>query len=57
MRENHINHQIDEIRVPEVDQDHLKLKQEGIDIGMMSLIGDTGMIIMITGQITVIAVN
>ena len=57
MREDHINHQIDEIRVPEVDQDHLKLKQEGIDIGMMSLIGDTGMIIMITGQIVVIAAN
>ena len=34
----------------EVDQDHQRVKHEGIDIGMTSLIGDTGMIIMITGQ-------
>ena len=47
----------DRVSTIEVGQDCQKIVHKGIDTGMMSLIGDTGMIIMLTGQIVVIAVN
>ena len=56
-KEDHISHQMDKVSTTEVDRDHQKAKHIGTDIGMMSLIGGTGMIITRTNQIVVITVH
>ena len=48
---------MDMVSATEVDQDRQKAKHIGTDIGMMSLIGGTGMIITLTNPIAVITVN
>ena len=45
VKEDHISHQMDKVSTAEVDQDHQKVKHIRTDIGMMSLIGGTDMII------------
>ena len=57
MKEDHISCQMDKISTTEVDRDHQKAKHIGTDIGMMSLIGGTGMIITQTNLITAITTN
>ena len=56
-KEDHISHQMSKISTAEEDQPHQKAKHMGTDIGMMSLIGGTGMIIMQTNQIVVITIH
>ena len=57
MREDHINCQIDRVSAIGVDQDHQRGLHRGKDVGIMSLIGETGMIIMLTSERVVITVS
>ena len=57
MEEDHISCQMDMVSTAEVDRDHQKVKHTGTDMGMMSLIGGTGMIITQTNLIAAIIVN
>ena len=57
MSEDHISHRTDRSSTGEVGQGCHKVVHKGKDIGMMLLIEDTGMIVMLIGQTTVITIN
>ena len=55
MSEDHTSPQTD--RVLDIEVDHQRVVHKEKDTGMMLLIGDTGMIIMLTGETVVITIN
>ena len=57
MTEDHISCQMGKVSTTEVDRDCQKAKHIGTDIGMTSLIGGTGIIIMLTNLIAVITIR
>ena len=57
MSKDHTSPQTDRVLAIEVGQDDQRVVHKEKDTGMMSQIGDTGMIIMLTGQIVAITIN
>ena len=57
MNKDNTSHLTDMTSTGGVGQDHQKLVHQGKDIGMMLLIGDTGMMVILTDQMVAIVIN
>ena len=58
MNKDHTSHWIEMMSTGDIGQDHQRsLVHQGRDIGTMSLIGDTGMRVILTDQMVVIVIN
>ena len=54
---DHTSHQIDMTSTGGIGQDHQRLVHQGRDKGTMLLIGDTGMMVILTDQMVAIVIN
>ena len=57
MNKDHTSHPTDMTSAKSIGLDHQKLVHQGRDIAMMLLIGDTGMMVILTDQMVAIVIN